>query len=172
MIFSWFWESLEKKKKKSYDFLLKSGDDFKNASFKVCQRFMEMEQFPHSFRETILHMLWKKKGPAEILRNNRFIHMKNYWPRLCEALVMGQMKEQILEKSSIFQVGGQPGHSPDEHLFTIKSLIGLKEYCGGGLILTLVDIISFFDRENILDVMETMEELDINKKACRVQALV
>ena len=36
------------------------------------------------------------------------------------------------------------------------------------MILTLVDIISFFDRENIYDVMNTLHEMGVNKKAARV----
>ena len=39
---------------------------------------------------------------------------------------------------------------------------------GLGLILTLVDIISFFDRENIYDVMQTLHEIGVNKKAAKV----
>ena len=39
---------------------------------------------------------------------------------------------------------------------------------GSGMILTLVDIISFFDRENIFDVMHTLHEMGVNKKAARV----
>ena len=35
------------------------------------------------------------------------------------------------------------------------------------MILTLVDIISFFDRESIYDVMQTLHEMGVNKKAAR-----
>ena len=89
-------------------------------------------------------MIWKSKGPAEILKNSRFIHMKEvYLQRTCEALVVGKMKEQILGSSSKYQVGGQPGHSPEERIFTIKSLWAMMEAEGSGMILTLV---AFFDR--------------------------
>ena len=37
-----------------------------------------------------------------------------------------------------------------------------------GLIITLVDIVSFFDKENIYDVMQTLTEIGVNKKADRV----
>ena len=36
------------------------------------------------------------------------------------------------------------------------------------MILTLVDIIAFFDRENIHDVMQTLNDIGVNKKAARV----
>ena len=157
------------KKTKSYDFLIKAGDQFKQSIFKVCKKMIDNEEFPIAFRKTILYMIWKQKGPAEILKNSRFIHIKEgYLPRTCEALVVSKMKECILQSSSMYQVGGQPGHSPEEHIFTIKSIWALFLEKGEGLILTLVDIISFFDRENVYDVMQTLEDIGVNKKAARL----
>ena len=69
---------------------------------------IEKEEFPSSFRRTILNMIWKSKGPAEILKNNRLIHTKeNFLPRTCEALAAAKMKQRILDKSTKYQVGGQ-----------------------------------------------------------------
>ena len=81
---------------------------------------------------------------------------------------MSKMKECILQSSSMYQVGGQPGHSPEEHIFTIKSIWALFLKEGSGLILTLVYIISVFDREIIYDVMQTLNDIGVNKKAARV----
>ena len=39
---------------------------------------------------------------------------------------------------------------------------------GKGLIITLVDIKAFFDKENIYDVMQTLNDIGVNKKAARV----
>lgn len=97
-------------------------------------------------------------GPANILGNNRFIHMKEYLPRLCEALVVDQMKDDILSKSSIFQIGGQQGHSPEELIFCLKSLIDQQEKQKNGLIFILMDIIKFFDKENIFYIMQTLSD--------------
>ena len=49
---------------------------------------------------------------AELLSNNRFIHMKiGYLARTCKALLMSQMKQHIFDKSTIYQIGGQARHS-------------------------------------------------------------
>ena len=88
-------------------------------------------------------MLWKAKGPAEILKNNRFLHLKSFLPRACEALVVGRMKKDILAASSPYQVGGQPGHSADENIFVIKSLVALIQKTGKGFIFNSVDIVGF-----------------------------
>ena len=114
-------------------------------------------------------MIWKQKGPSEILKNSRFIHMKDgFLPRTCEALVVEKMKDKILKSSSKYQIGGQPGHSPEEHIFTIKSIMALMEMEKMGIIITLVDIEAFFDREDIYDVMDTLNKIGVNKKAARV----
>ena len=126
------------------------------------------EDFPDKFQKTVLHMIKKKGGRAEILKQNRFIHMKEGLARTCEALVVSKIKQPLLDQSTIYQSGGQTNHSLEEHVFTLKSLIGLMEYMNEGVILTLVDIISFFDRENILDIMETFHLKKINKKASRL----
>ena len=94
------------------------------------------------------------EGAADILKNSRFIHMKEgFLPRTCEALVVEKMKEPILKSSSKYQIGGQPGHSPEEHIFTIKSVWA---------------IVLFFNREDIGDVMQTLHKIRVNDKAARV----
>lgn len=67
----------EKKKTNSYDFLIKAGKQYKEFVYKVCKSMIEREEYPDSFRRTMLHMIWKQNGPAEILKNSRFIHMKD-----------------------------------------------------------------------------------------------
>ena len=162
-------KKFESKKTKSYDFLLKSGDRYKKAMYNLCKNMIEKEEFPKSFRKTILAMIWKQKGPMEVLKNSRFIHMKEgFLARTCEALVVGKMKECILKSSSKFQVGGQPGHGPEEHIFTIKSVWAMLLKRNMGMVIMLVDIVAFFDREDIYDVMETLHKIGVNKKAARV----
>jgi hypothetical protein len=161
-------EKFGKKTSKAYNLILKADDKFQEAIFHLCKLFIDKEDFPDKFRKTILHMVKKKNGLAEVLKQNRFIHMKEYLARTCESLVVGKIKRPIFDQSSIYQIGGQARHSLEEHVFTLKSLIGLMEFLGQGLILTLVDIISFFDREDIIDVMETMASMKINKKAYRL----
>ena len=156
------------KETKAYDFIVKASPEYKEAIFRLCKRFLDKEEFPRRMQKTMLHMIWKKKGKQEVMKNNRFIHMKDYLSRTCEALVVGMIKEKMFEKSSIYQIGGQAGHSIEEHLYSIKSLIGLMEEQGSGLIITLVDIVGFFDRENILDVVDTMDTMGVSPKAIRL----
>ena len=82
--------------------------------------------------------------------------------------MVGKLKQQIFDNSSIYQIGGQANHCIEEHIFSIKSIMSLAEHTGKGVILTLVDIVAFFDRENILDVMETLENMNVDEKAARL----
>ena len=95
------------KQTKSYDFLIKSGNKYQDAIYNLCKRMINEEEFPTLFRKILLYMIWKQKGPQEILRNNRFIHLKeHYLPRTVEALIVNKIKDDTLEKSTEYQVGG------------------------------------------------------------------
>ena len=124
----------------SKSFLIKSGQKFQYGIFKLCERIINNEEIPASFDSTLLIQIFKGKGNPQVLSNSRFIHMKNWLPRICEAIVVEGMKEKILSKSSPFQLGGQPKQRPQFHLFTLKSLIGVREKEKRGTILTIADI--------------------------------
>ena len=154
-------EKFKRKDTKCYDFLTKAGENYQTAIGGFIRRMIREEVFPQDFRRTILQMLWKGKGPAEVLKNSRFLHLKSFLPRACEAVVVGKMKEQILESSSVYQAGGQPGHSTDESIFIIKSIIAMAEVTGKSFIFSLIDIVGFFDNEQILDVMDSLDKVGV-----------
>ena len=85
-------KKLKTKNKRSYDFLVRTGDHFKLVVFKLCKRLLEAEEFPARFYETTLHQLWKKKFPKKDLGNHRFLHIKDWLPKCCKALVVSKMK--------------------------------------------------------------------------------
>ena len=62
----------------------------------------------------------------------------------------------------------QSENSPEEHVFSLKSLIALKEFEGNGVLLNLVVILSFFDQEDIVDVIEALERMEVKKKVLRI----
>lgn len=148
--------------------MIKSGDRYKRAIFKLCQRVIDKEEVPDSFRKTVLVMIWKRKGPMDILRNNRFLHMKDVLARSVDALIVNKMKEPLTSGLSMYQVGGLPGHSILEHLLTLKTVLARLEETGEGIVFLVIDIISFFDKEDIFDCLETLETLKVNKKAVRM----
>ena len=165
-------EKFKKKDTKTYDFLINSGARYHQAIFKLCQRVIDNEEVPDNFRKTLLVMIWKRKGPMDILKNNRFLHMKDVLARSVDAIIVSKMKEPLTNRLSMYQVGGLPGHSILEHLLTIKTVLARLEEMGEGITFMVIDIISFFDKEDIYDCLETLEALKVNKKAVRLWYLM
>ena len=70
--------------------------------------------------------------------------MKQVMGRTVDALVVEKMKEPLVNCSSIYQVGGLPGHSIHEHLLTLKTVMALMQERKQGFIFLVVDFVSFF----------------------------
>jgi hypothetical protein len=79
---------------------------------------------------------------------------------------------QLVESSSIYQVGGLPGHSIHEHLLSLKTVMAGMEEKKKGFIFLAIDFVSFFDREDIFDCLETLDKIEVNKKAKRLWYLL
>ena len=159
----------KKSNKRNYDFLVKADKSFQDSVFKLCKRMIEEATFPAEFKETTLHMIFKNKGRKENLSDNRFIHSKTWLPRLVEGLIVEEgMKEALVKNSSMFQIGGQPGHRPEEHLFVMKSLIAKKKAERKPMVIQCWDISKFFDKERISDAILTCLGRGANKKATKL----
>ena len=100
----------------------------------------------------MLHMIYKGKGKKEDLTNNRFIHCKEWMARAAEGLVVTDgLKPFLLAGSSPYQVGGQPGHRPDEMVYVLKSLVAKMRKEGRQVVIQCYDVAKFFDKEMIED---------------------
>ena len=51
-------DKFKRSRKPNYHFLVRAGKDFQNTVFNFCQMMMTKEEFPSSFRETTLHMIF------------------------------------------------------------------------------------------------------------------
>ena len=130
--------------KSVYYFLTKGGETFQKPIYKLCRRFIRDENFPKNFSETLLKQLWKQKGRREILDNHRYIHLKEWKPRLTETLVTSMMKQDIIDAGTKFQIGGIPGHRVEGHLIVLKSFIQRRIKLNQGVVIQLVDFKKFF----------------------------
>ena len=162
----------KKSKKANYDLIVKASKLFQNGVFKFCQEMIAKEHFPNEFNTTTLHMIFKGgKGKKEVLSDNRFIHSKTWMPRLAEALVVeGGMKNPLVENSTIYQIGGQPKHRPEELVFSMKSVIAKERREKRPILIQCWDISKFFDKEMIEDALLTCYKRNVNPKAIRLWA--
>ena len=129
---------------------------------------IKQDEVPSWFFETKLHQLWKRKYPRENLSNHRFIHMKDWLPKLSEGLLVSKMKANILYSGTKYQIGGKPRHRVEEHLITAKALISRSIIAEGGCMIQLVDIQCFFDAESLRGVMGSLYTAKIPMKAYRM----
>ena len=162
--------NFKRKGKKNYHFITRAGNKFQNVVFKLCQRFFKEEKFPQSFKETTLHMIYKNnKGRTDILSNHRFIHCKQWLPRVAEGLVVEDgLKEQLVSGSSIYQIGGQPGHRSEELMFVVKSVVARQRSRGKIVIIQGYDISKYFDKERIEDGVLSCLKRGADPKAVRL----
>ena len=160
-------EKLKDRNKRSYDFPIRAGEECQDSIYMFCKRMIEEECFPARFAETILYNLWKRKGSREDLNNHRYIHLKDWLPRLVESLCADMMKDDIFQGGTKYQIGGVPGHRMEEHLLTLRCITGRYISKGAGVILQLVDIKKFFDKERLGTVMTSLNKVNVNKKAYR-----
>ena len=136
-IFDEFLNKLKRSRKPNYHFLVRASKSFQDTVFKFSQMMIQEEVFPTCFKKTTLHMIFKGgKGRKHILSDNRFVHSKFWFPRTVEGLVViGGLKEPLVEGSSIYQIGVQPGHRSEEHVFVLKSILAKCKAQGKAIIL-------------------------------------
>ena len=149
-------DKIKSKNKNMYKLLNKSGAAYRIAIFEYMKKVIKCEDIPQRYKATTLIQIWKGKGSPLSLNNMRFIHMRGWKPKLLEALVTEKMKPKIVEATPKFQLGGMPGASSVEHLVVLKTWMkSIEQYKRSG-IFTVYDMKKFFDREGLLDCMDTL----------------
>ena len=78
------------------------------------------------------------------------------------------MKGPLVDGSSIYQIGGQPGHRSEELLFVMKSVIAKYRKVGENVVLQLFDISRLFDKEMMEDAVLTCLKRKADPKAIRL----
>ena len=69
-------KELKKKNKNKNEFILKGGNDFKEALYKLYGLVWESEDKPDHWRKTMIIQLFKGKGEKNEFSNQRNIHTK------------------------------------------------------------------------------------------------
>ena len=77
-------------------------------------------------------------------------------------------KPNIIENMSPYQIGTKPGHRAQEHLFVIKSMMGLAEMNNEAFALQLWDLSKYFDRESLKDGLNELYRSNVRGKAYKL----
>ena len=153
--------------KPCYRLLTKADEEYSDCIYKYFKKIVEEETLPKSFGNTTLTQL-HKKGATNDLSNWRFIHMKTEIPRLFEATITELIKPKLLKAVSPYQLGGIPGNRPEQHLYTVKTILASRNSQGLPTFTSLFDMSKFFDRESAVDVMMTMHHIGCKGPAYRL----
>ena len=70
--------------------------------------------------------------------------MKDWLLTTCKAMIVSQIKQHVLDAGTQYQIGGLPGPQVVDHLITLKAIISRTIITGGGAIIILVYIKTFF----------------------------
>ena len=161
-------EDLKLNKSTKYQFFIKGGNSVKESLFKICSVVWKTEVVPESWAETTLIQLYKGKGCRSNLDNMRHIHIKDEYPKFFGHIVVSAAKDKIIKGMSKFQIATKPGHRVQEHLFVLKSVIGLCYLVGKAVILQFWDLKKFFDSENLRDCMNELYRSGMRGKLYRL----
>ena len=159
---------LQKKPGAKYNFIMKGGTAAKAALYRLCKAVWKTENFPTIWEKSTLVQLYKSKGSRSVLDNMRHIHIKEENPKFFGHLVVSAAKEQMISSLTKYQIATNPGHRTQEHLFVLKSVIGLYMAFGKTIVVSMWDLSKFFDRENLIDCMNELYKCGVKGKLYRL----
>ena len=96
--------------------------------------------------------------------NQRNLHTKEDIPKFFGHIVTSAAKPNIIGSMTPYQIGTKPGHRAQEHLFVLKSVIGLFEHNRQAIALQLWDLSKYFDRESLVDGMNELYRSNVKGK--------
>ena len=161
-----------KKKGDKYKFILKAGNNFKNCLGNLYQKVWTSEEKPQQWRNTTIIQLYKGKGVKEDPDMLRNIHTKDEYSKGFDQIIVNKSKAKMIQKCSKFQIGAIQGHRPQEHLFTLKSMMAYHELLNKPLIVQLYDLEKYFDKELLRDAMSSLHAADVRGKLYRLWYLM
>ena len=95
-------KELKKKNKNKNEFILKGGNDFNEALYKLYGLVWESEDKPDQWRKTMIIQLFKGKGEKNEFSNQRNIHTKLDIPKKFGHMVMSHAKGKIIANMTKF----------------------------------------------------------------------
>ena len=116
--------TVAKKHKDKYNFILKAGNSLIDALFRLFQLVWRKEDIPDIWQNSLLLEKMKKPNKTS-LDNIRFLHLKPEVPKLFSQMIFSSIKDKLFASMSKYQIATKPGHRSSEHLFVVFSLMYL-----------------------------------------------
>ena len=161
-------KQLSQKNGTKYEFILKGGIELKPALFFLYKKVWHNETIPETWTHTTVCQIWKRKGDQQDQKNMRNLNLKEDVTKVFGHMIMNSVKETLYKNMGMFQIGSKPGHRPTEHIFVMKSIIQMFNFLKKPLIICFFDYMTFFDSENLCDVMNELYNCGVTGKLYRL----
>ena len=143
------------------EILKRGGSPMVDLIYPVIKVFWK-EHPPRQWNEGIISNVWKGKGDREQMSNQRGITVSSSVAAIAEEIITDRLLETINFTQS------QAGASTADHIFILKSLISLAIKRGMELILTFYDIKKAYDRADMDDMLNVVNEQGFTGKIWRL----
>ena len=142
-----------KNKKDVYRDFIGTGEVYKKVIFEIINKLLWIGEIPEECKITYLTKIYKGKGPRDELSSNRFVHGKDFFPKLIEKVIVTKVEKLVRKKTPEIQIGGQPSKGTRDHL--LRCILTMREFKRKKepLIFVLVDISKCFDKVRLLDLI-------------------
>ena len=167
-LFNSTFKQLKSKGGSKYNFILKAGKSLHDALFKLYEVVWNVERIPKTWKETVIVQLNKSESNKTDLNKKRHIHTKKDVAKYFGHMVTSTIKPTIVNNISPFQIGAIPGHRSQEHLYNLKSVVMMMEKNGDAVATQLLDLVKYFDSENLLDNLNELYKSNIRGKSYRL----
>ena len=158
-------QSIKKKGGDKYKFIVRAGQAYLAALFKLYKIVWKKEKKPDSWKNTVLIQLEKKgKKDKTDLDSRRHIHTKEEPQKFFSKIVTDVLKPNLFKELSPFQIGAVSGHRSQEHLFVIKSFVTMVERFNEAVAIQQFDYMKMFDKEALPDCMNELYKLNVKGK--------
>ena len=159
------------KKKPMFQMFIESSPRFKVMIFWLLKLIYEQEEIPESFFLTSLIALFKK-GEISDPNNYRFIHIKEWLPRIFEMMLYKKVEVVFDVSTPESQTGGMKGADTTEHLVLMINALNMFILENKGLIFTFADIRKCFDRLFLSDAHYFLIKFGGDRKAIKVLSIL
>ena len=160
-------KALKGKGKNKYKEITEAGKGFQRNVFEFMKYVWESEKIPARWNLTPLVQIFKS-GNRNALESYRYVHIKDWMPRVFDGIVFSKMKQCLVSNMSKFQIGAKPGHRAQEHIFVLNSVIELYKKNNVPLIVQTWDISRYFDRHSLLEAQEWLADCSVPGKCYRL----
>ena len=147
--------------------VINAGKNLKLNILDMLNTFWKEEQIPDELYKLNIKSLYKGKGDANNLENQRGIFLGNIIVKLYEKLIILRAESKIENGMSCFQAGGRKDYSTSEPVFVLRSIIEKYKYFGEELLVEFLDLRKAFDKMILRNIMQNLWNIGIRGKIWR-----